>query len=153
MGSEMQRVGDLDRDRYLDHVDVLYQAGYIRDEYELVEVREKIGRARSIGDLDRVLAGMPLPETPKEPRDWGIPRNWGPLFISTGTTGVLIAALTPIALQNFHATSAQVISALAIIVGIIITFLSIIGAFIAGVCWDDESADMKRERRARDPGW
>lgn len=149
----MARAGDRDRERYLDHLDVLYQDGYIRSDLELDEYRDRVSRARSMGDLDRVITGMPLPSTPKEPRDWGIPRNWGPLFISTGFAGVCTAVLVPVALANSHSTPANLIVALSMIVGIILIVLSVIGATVAAFCWDDQSEEMKRERRARDPGW
>jgi hypothetical protein len=96
---------------------------------------------------------MPLPQVPKEPRDWGIPKNFIPLLTVPGVFGVSLASLVPMALDNFHGTPARLIAATSIIVGVVMLIGSIIGIIVASFKWDDHGNDEKRERRARDPGW
>jgi hypothetical protein len=154
VGAELARAGDRDRELYLDHVEnVLYPEGFIIGELELDEVREQVMKARSMGDLDRILTGMPLPQVPKEPRDWGIPKNFIPLFTVPGVFGLSLATLVPAGLSNFHGTPSKLIAAVSIIIGVLLVIGCVIGGVAATCIWENHGSDEKRERRARDPGW
>jgi len=105
--------------------------------------------ARSLSLLNSVLSGYPLPEPPppENPRrDWCVPVNFIPACIATGITGLMVAVLPATALAHRGDTLSNVLSAVAIITGIILIATAIVVWVAASWHWDD-IGQFERERR------
>jgi hypothetical protein len=151
MGTGITRACNADRERFTDHLSVLYGKGYITDAEEDA-LREQIMSARSLSVLYSTLSGYPLPEEPVPPaarrRDWSVPENWVPACIATAITGFLTAVVPATALAHRGDTLSNVLTALSIVSGIILVLVAVVVSVIASCRWEDIGASEREKRRS-----
>ena len=147
MGAEVSRAGEADRERYDAHLDELWVHGFVTKETELDSLRDRIMRSSTLLELDRVLDGFPKPEPlphAKRARDWGVPRNYLPPTIVAATFGLLLAVMPSATFAAGHGEVWNFATALTLVVGLIITAVSLGVMVTMTVKWEDE--DDKKGR-------
>lgn len=154
MGNEITRACDADRQRFADHLAFLYGQGYIT-EAEAEALRQQIMSARSLSILYSTLSGYPLPEpeplpAEKRRRDWLVPENFVPACVVTAIAGLLTAVVPATALAHRGDTVSNVLTATAIVSGIILVLVAILVAAIASCRWEDIGSFEREKRRAAD---
>jgi hypothetical protein len=146
---EETRTSTADRERYANHLPLLFEEGRISGE-ELDTMTDRVLQARTITELDRVLVGLPKPAQPRQPRDYSIPGNFLPVCAVTSLIGLTVAVVPTAALAGHHSALAGVATGMALCWGIWIVIVSVIAAITGTFSWDSLGSGEKLERRRRD---
>lgn len=146
---EETRTSTEDRERYANHLPVLFEEGRINED-ELNDMYGHVLQARTVTELDCILAGLPKPAQPRRPRDMGIPGNFLPVCAVASLIGLTVAVVPTAALSGHHSALAAVGTGLALCWGIWLVVVAIIAAVTGAFAWDNQDAKTRWERRKRD---